>query len=253
MRILQSQSFIYEESKPNRMLYIHKWKTTSLITHDFLLAAMLICVYLHQSISSPSSEAGVDEILIRWSRDEMLGALDASYRIWDEASHTSKDALKAANALRRTLSKARAIGPKMVISRPSQDPSPISQISTRGSDETSFSGPSSTSLDAGTTFPSISEVAGDSAWMSNFAILSAEQGTFETMINGSLELDWVSFLIPNSGASIHFAETELVISGIMGHFHNNLCGTPDLWSFDNAPAGTLSNLGGSNNIMEWGH
>lgn len=33
MQILQSQSFIYEESKPNRTLYIHRWKTTSLMIH----------------------------------------------------------------------------------------------------------------------------------------------------------------------------------------------------------------------------
>ena len=105
MQILHAQYFVYEEKGPNRRLYDHKWKISSLMTHDFLLAAMLICVHLNHSVGEapPRANIGQSGNSIRWTRGEMLHDLDVANRIWDEASHASKDALKAARALKRTL------------------------------------------------------------------------------------------------------------------------------------------------------
>jgi hypothetical protein len=137
MQILHSHSFIYEESKPNTRLYNHKWKISSLMTHDFLLAAMLICVHLNQSVAEAHSGAnlGHNRNLIRWTREEMLLALDVAYRIWDEASRSSKDALKAAKALKRTLLNirgARGIGTGQTYSPASQTSSNSYGLSVSG-------------------------------------------------------------------------------------------------------------------------
>jgi hypothetical protein len=32
------------ETKPGKVVYKQRWKASSLVTHDFLLAAMLICL-----------------------------------------------------------------------------------------------------------------------------------------------------------------------------------------------------------------
>lgn len=214
MRMLQAQSYIFEESKPNMILYNHKWKTSSLMAHDFLLAAMLICVYLNQSVVNLSSEAGVNGIPIRWTRKEMLNVLDGSYRIWDEASRSSKDALKAAKALKRTLSRVRGVE---LVTRTSHH-SPTTQ-STGRSHRLPFSSmmptpfiPKRIFADCNVErFPATmpessnsSEVAGEtSPWMSSFANpgpwYPAEHDTFqpplavvEDIVDAPIDLDWVS-------------------------------------------------------------
>ena len=220
MRILQSQTFIFAQSQPNNTLCNHKWKLSSLQTHDFLLAAMLVCVYLNQGVTNTSSNtvASRDGVPIQWTRGEMLHTLDGSYRIWDDARHTSKDALKAAKALKRTLSRVRGAGLK---TGSNLQESHASQTTASASYTTSCSGMLATliyghisvtdfSLErvppTGHTSSNSSETTSYVApGLSNFVTPQswqpAEQGPFEPaygvtddMINPTMELDWVSQL-----------------------------------------------------------
>lgn len=113
MFILQTQALLYVETRPGQPLYEHKWKTTALMTQDFLLAAMLICLYVSHGISETSS--GLPSLqsafAIKWTRDEMIDSLDKSFKIWNSIKCSSKEALKAARALKTMLSKARKSSP----------------------------------------------------------------------------------------------------------------------------------------------
>jgi hypothetical protein len=112
MRILQTQIIMYGETAPQRALHEHKWKASSLITHDFLLAAMLLCLYLGYSLAAEDAEqANVQTgtgIRVQWARDDMLQALEGSLLIWEELSPTSKEANKVAKALKSMLAKVRS-------------------------------------------------------------------------------------------------------------------------------------------------
>ncbi|PVH78081.1 hypothetical protein DL98DRAFT_422592 [Cadophora sp. DSE1049] len=113
MRILQSQILMDRETNVGHPLDGHKWKTSSLLTHDFLLAAMLICLYIGNSIGeNPPNQGLVNTgIQIKWTQEEMVDALQGSYKIWEERSAVSKEALKAAKALKGMLAKVRAQQP----------------------------------------------------------------------------------------------------------------------------------------------
>lgn len=139
-------------------------------------------------------------------------------RIESGVRSTSKDALKAAKALQRTLSRIRCAG--QVVGT-TQDQSPLSRTSAAASHSTPFSGISTTSsieksmiseVYVETNFTSAvsngSEVTGNtSPWLDDFTSPRpwppAEQGTFEapfeTMINATIELDWVSNPFQNTG------------------------------------------------------
>lgn len=115
MRILQSQILMDRETNVGHPLHGHKWKTSSLLTHDFLLAAMLICLYIGNSIGENPPNQGLANtgIQIKWTKEEMVDALQGSYRIWEERSAVSKEAMKAAKALKNMLAKVRSQKPVM--------------------------------------------------------------------------------------------------------------------------------------------
>lgn len=107
MRILRLQAVMYSETKPGGCFYNQRWKTAALMTTDFFLAAMLLCLILGQGLNS-SKSAHPNTSQIMWSKQDMLQALENSYQIWKEESHKSKDAFKAAKALKTVLFKIKA-------------------------------------------------------------------------------------------------------------------------------------------------
>jgi hypothetical protein len=109
--MIQVQIYMYSQQKPGMPLHVSRWKTSSLMTQDYLLAAMLVCLYLGDCVSVPSLEENNAKmgIRVKASREEMLKILDGSLEIWEEASSNSREAAKAAEALREMLKKVRAI------------------------------------------------------------------------------------------------------------------------------------------------
>jgi hypothetical protein len=107
MRLLQSQIYIHSQTSLGRQLYSHRWKTSSLMLHDFLLAAMLVCLYLGQRLSEKPTEKSYPktEIRVKWSIKEMRNAIEGSRRIWEETSGVSREAHQAALALKAMLNK----------------------------------------------------------------------------------------------------------------------------------------------------
>jgi hypothetical protein len=105
MRILKLQAFIFHESQLGWSICHQKWTTRD----DFLLASMLLCLYLGHSIADGSIKllpSGSE----KWSKEDILEALDGSYKIWDQENQltqTSKEADKATKALRTMLAKVK--------------------------------------------------------------------------------------------------------------------------------------------------
>jgi hypothetical protein len=112
MQISQSQIFMHQETRPGKRLYTQRWKTSSLMTHGFLLAAMLLCLYLGQNITNESSEEGngISGTRIKWTQEDMLHTVDGSYQIWEASSLFSKEALKASRALKTMLGRLKTAG-----------------------------------------------------------------------------------------------------------------------------------------------
>jgi hypothetical protein len=85
LRVLQHHQTIYTASQPGGQLESVKWYMGSISTHDFLLAAMIICMELSQQINDGSF------LIVSGGREcprqqAMLDALEKSQKIWEAAS-----------------------------------------------------------------------------------------------------------------------------------------------------------------------
>lgn len=94
LKVLKFQEILDEETRPFCQLHQESWKISSLITHDFLLAMSVCCVYAQQT----------ENINIE-RKKQVLIALTKSYDIWLRSFSFSKEAQKAVKALRAVLSK----------------------------------------------------------------------------------------------------------------------------------------------------
>ncbi|KAF2172348.1 hypothetical protein M409DRAFT_17583 [Zasmidium cellare ATCC 36951] len=85
LRVLQHHHTIYTASQPGGQLESVKWYMGSISTHDFLLAAMIICLELSQQISPDSAVMNPGGRLCP-QRAAMMDALEKSQKIWSDAS-----------------------------------------------------------------------------------------------------------------------------------------------------------------------
>ena len=85
MRVLQHHHTIYSASQPGGQLESVKWYMGSISTHDFLLAAMVLCLELSLQISEtamPKLSSGKECP----KRRSMMDVLDQSQKIWSSNS-----------------------------------------------------------------------------------------------------------------------------------------------------------------------
>jgi Fungal specific transcription factor domain len=54
LQTLQHQSTLNQETRPGGQLYQHRWKVSSLINHDFLLATTILCLDLDRDMAAKS-------------------------------------------------------------------------------------------------------------------------------------------------------------------------------------------------------
>ena len=94
IQMLRLQEEIYEACRPGQRFQNDEWMLSTLVTHDFLLAAMVLCQDLHESGSSSRHNT----IAIRF---EEYDALKISRDIWKSRKAFSKDIRSASNVLER--------------------------------------------------------------------------------------------------------------------------------------------------------
>ena len=107
MGLLRYQVTLHTESHPGRRLHNMKWYISSLTTHDFLLAAALVCLDLFYSAQAEIRGRPTGDVEM-WGTDrrvEMIEALKVSRDVWVEISDNSMEAYKAATTLTIMLKK----------------------------------------------------------------------------------------------------------------------------------------------------
>lgn len=92
LSILSIQSDLHQASQLGGRLYNDRWMMSSFNAHDFLLAAMVVCLDLSVHLRNPNENRS-DKFV------KQLEALETSHTIWASTSSNSKDASTAARAL----------------------------------------------------------------------------------------------------------------------------------------------------------
>ncbi|PTB65489.1 hypothetical protein BBK36DRAFT_66113 [Trichoderma citrinoviride] len=107
-QIIRHQSDLYDETLPGGQLYRDRWYISSLTSHDFLLAAMILCLELSWKTTSdpPNLYPGSMNSTPK-SQEELSKTLETSYSIWTTFSETSTEARKASKALALMLQSAK--------------------------------------------------------------------------------------------------------------------------------------------------
>lgn len=90
LAILRLHHIVVEESKPSGQLYSSQFLFNSLVSHDLFAGALAVCLYLQHHRSSMQAR----------KLREAKRLLRRSQGLWIEASSTSVEAAKAAEALR---------------------------------------------------------------------------------------------------------------------------------------------------------
>ncbi|KAJ8061756.1 hypothetical protein OCU04_009554 [Sclerotinia nivalis] len=104
MEILRHQHKLHLESKPGGRLRSMRWAISPLTKHDYLLAAMIVCLELHYGTICPPDKHF-------WKTEEladMLKAVETSQSIWSETMEESMEAFKACKTLNIILEKMKA-------------------------------------------------------------------------------------------------------------------------------------------------
>jgi hypothetical protein len=112
MEMLRHQASLHQESRPPRGRLVGvQWSVSSLTTHDFLLAAMIVALDLYHTAEAERAGRRSSNDIYDWSHDRrasMLGSLELSRSIWEEFQDQSMEALKAYGILTAMLEKLQA-------------------------------------------------------------------------------------------------------------------------------------------------
>lgn len=107
MDLLRHQETLHYESLPGRRLHGMKVFMSSLTAHDFLLAAMIVCLDLWYGAEAEGAGRSSGD-LYTWGlerRADMIQALEISHSIWTETRDESMESYKASETLTIMLKK----------------------------------------------------------------------------------------------------------------------------------------------------
>ena len=107
MDLLHHQATLHYESRPGRRLHGMRVFVTSLTTHDFLLAAMIICLDLAYGADGDCTSRSSADVYTWGSerREDMIRALEVSQEIFRETRDKSMESYKASEILTVMLEK----------------------------------------------------------------------------------------------------------------------------------------------------
>ncbi|KAL2831125.1 hypothetical protein BDW59DRAFT_140449 [Aspergillus cavernicola] len=127
MKILHHQAAIDAHVQPGGVLHHSRWFVSSLATHDFILAAMILCLELRER-SQKSDRAEREDV---YSRNELLFSLQTSRQIWSGYKKHSAEAMQAWQSISIMLGKLNTAPPNsMAALTSSHDTSDTSAFST---------------------------------------------------------------------------------------------------------------------------
>jgi hypothetical protein len=106
LKLLELQTTLDQETQPGGRMYEFRWKISSVVKQEFLLATTILCLEVHYDTTTPSPREPQQYPLDAHLKGRVMEALNGSYLIWLGSSGSSREAQKAAQALRIVLSKA---------------------------------------------------------------------------------------------------------------------------------------------------
>lgn len=104
--VLDIQRVLHEETQSGGQLETMRWRVSSIMNHQFLIATMILCSMLHRRVNMSGEEEG-----------KVKGALQRAMLIWAQTATTSREAARATEAIRIVLPNAsnkRAEAPHVV-------------------------------------------------------------------------------------------------------------------------------------------
>ncbi|KAF2839049.1 hypothetical protein M501DRAFT_920745, partial [Patellaria atrata CBS 101060] len=106
MNMLKHHQTVVEACEPAGQLGRVRWYMSSLTTHDFLLASMVICLELQLRYRA-AENSNLDGGTLPGSplAKDMLDAIDTSHQLWKRAERPTSDVVKACQMLERMLKK----------------------------------------------------------------------------------------------------------------------------------------------------
>lgn len=183
LQILKYQAELYLTSQPGGQFCNDKWILSSLTLHDFLMAAMIICLDLYESHA--------DKTRTEYSKAqvEKYDALRGSRDIWTSRRAFSRDARRASNVLAVMLSKVSSPNIPSAGVNALHQTSSESHISMEGREgvETTAASTESPSWDT-----SAFDVPGQEFPVDNFSSLDFNSADPLTTIFEFDTIDWVS-------------------------------------------------------------
>ncbi|KAI9824230.1 MAG: hypothetical protein M1832_002037 [Thelocarpon impressellum] len=109
MELLRRQITLQQESQPTGRLRSVKWFVSSLTSHDFMLACMVVCLELfYGTEADPTNSTASDLFSHGERRADMIRALETSRHIWADLKEQSMEAWKAYTTLTIMLEKLEA-------------------------------------------------------------------------------------------------------------------------------------------------
>jgi hypothetical protein len=117
LQLLKYQAELHVACQPGGQFSNDEWMFTSLQLHDFLVAAMIICLDLYESHTKPATATAAPQD--SKAQNEKYDALKLSHDIWSSRKTTSRDARRASDVLAVMLSK---------VARPSLISNPVNTI-----------------------------------------------------------------------------------------------------------------------------
>ena len=107
LQILEYQEFVHSESQDGGGLSPFKWRlSSSLLSHEFLMATSVLCSYLYRVYRSDSDVADAPKEQIH----AIEKALGRTYGIWQSQTHRSKDVKRATDTLGMLIGKLQGHG-----------------------------------------------------------------------------------------------------------------------------------------------
>lgn len=111
MHLLRNQQILHEESQPGRRLHRSQFHISSIMTHDFILAATLLSLDLYQSVQAEAAgrSSGDTEMWGYDRKDEIIQSLEYARSIWDTLKDRYLEAYKAYSICGVMLQKIQAL------------------------------------------------------------------------------------------------------------------------------------------------
>jgi hypothetical protein len=97
MQLLRNQQILEVESQPGKRMHRSQYHISSVMTHDFILAATLVSLDLFYSVQAEASGRSTGDIEM-WGHDrkeEMMQAVESARNIWDGLKDRYLEAYKA--------------------------------------------------------------------------------------------------------------------------------------------------------------